>query len=359
MNQRQWFHGQLEGQYVGHPQPASDQAMSISGEHYRIEITRSVINAIDLVAKTCDPPTVTPDDESDESATSLDDSPTAAPSLEVDYHHEAQGSVFHQHVIPQAFFLEAMGPGKTVRGAAYDVLLSDLNFSHPAKKDGKSYGRICGRVSGWFRPLPEPEPAVEVAPPERPGEVWRTEVLDAPASHAPQHASPAPAAPVGSAGSSLSSPPASIEALDAESDLEGVTEIRLHATADWPFFTIGTLLAVALFLVSGGAAAALWYAFFLPALGLRRWLYEVVPDGWFVRAFALGLMTAQLLTAALLIASWQDSGCKSLGPFSLIFLGGSLFISCLLPRVPSFAVAAACLAAVLGQYFGPLSEFCR
>lgn len=366
MNKRQWFHGQLEGQYVGHPKPAEEQATTSSGEHYRIEINRAVVSAIELVAETTDPE---PDDGESEShldGEAAKELPAAAPTLEIDYHHQAEGAVFHQAVIAQSFFLEAMGPGKTVRGAAYDVLVSELSFTHPARKEGKSYGRVCGTVSGWFRPLPRPEPVEEVAPPERPGEVWRTEVLaPSPSTARPladslaSAASSATAAQAGSSEVHLAPSLPQNEGDEPELAEHQQDEDSIHATTDLPFFTIGTLLAVALFLLSGATAAGIWYACFLPALGLRRWLYEVVPDGWFIRALALGLMAAQLLTTALLLASWQEAGCKALGPFSLFFLGGSLFVSCLLPRAPSFAVAATCLAAVLGQFFGPLSELCR
>jgi len=362
---RQWFRGELDGHYAGHPQSAGSSGRVLGGDHFRIEVTRAVVAELEL-SELCAAEEVPEHLGFDAGLGDEEggaDLPGSRPVAErPSYHHQAEGEVLHQQAVPHAFFLHAMGEGRTVRGAAHDVLMSEVRLSHASRMNGKAYGRIRAKVSGWYEPLPAPAEPSRVEPPERRGEVWRTEVL------------------VSEMKSDSSSPDAlrSRGELKARLAIDGGTDSELEngekivgtdigpvavdenlvAAPDFPFFIAGAILALLLFVFAGGVAAAAWGSFYLTALVLRRWLRGVVPEGWFVRGLALALMGAQVLAVAIVLGSWEQDGCKSLSALALIFLGGSLFVSGLLPRWTSFAVAAVAFAVFLGQYFGPYGPIC-
>lgn len=354
MNQRQWFQGKLEGQYVGRPKSRRESVASRAGESFEIEITRAAVAEILLG------PLVVEREQADiEHAAEPPPAESKLQLTEPTHHHQGSGDTFHQASIAQVFFLEAMGAGRTVRSGAHDVLVTDLELTHGARKDGKIYGMIRGTASGWYRPLPPLPVPVEVIPPERPREVWRSEVQIPSEAMAQAVAPPSKAAAAERRGSIVDTGSETSDASPKEdASVSSDGSVTAYAETDLPFFILGSLLAVGLFVVAGWFAALTWYMSFLPALGLRRWLYGIIPEGWATRAFAIAVVAVQFLVATLLIAGWQETGCKSLNPLILALLVCGQYVCCLLPRALAFAVATTALAAVIAHFYGPFGSIC-
>lgn len=378
-----WFQGQIIGQFVGRPStPAASRVHA--GEHYSLEIYRAVVSDIEIVARVdsaplpaqrmeneiAEKPSSSPPDDGEDSTEEHQE-----PEVTRTYHHDFDGEALKQSLIKEVEFRNALGPGRTVRGSARDTIISDVTFTDPARHDGKTYGQVRGSISGWFAPPSPSEP--EVIPPEREaGLVWRSEEISPrpPSSAAPRSSAPhsfAPQSPDSrfvdprlskadegpGEGSSFSSEKSKIDDEGAPPTLEPESPTS-YAESDWPFFTLGHLATLGLMVLSvtGGL---LFYFSYLPALGLRRWLYGTVPDGWFTRVIALFLVAGDLTLSALLSAHWQEVGCKSLGTLPLVSLLFGVYVSSLLPRSHNFALCLLALAAALGHFHGPFGTFCR
>ena len=328
---RQWFSGKFRGHYRGTPSPPSALGPYPDLEHFRVEVYEALVSDIELGPLVHD----------------VVQEPTVEPIAPVAAHHEPHGDTLHQSHIGKVHLVDPFLRGQAVRSTAFDVSMSDIQLSHPARAGKQTLGHIEGRMSGWFRP-PPPPPAVEEVPAfEGPAAVgWRTEVgtlaepvqaerprtRDAIAATPPQHAEDA--SRDAAQGNVVAEPGAASEPIDT-----------------FPLFAFGMGVAVVLGLFATLFAATLFALTYFFSYGLRRWLLGVVPDVAAVRVLALGLGGGPVLVAALLVARWSVSGCVSLTAGPLIFLLSSQMITSLLPRSLSFVLAATSFAAVLLQAY--------
>lgn len=393
---KRWFRGFFAGHYRGSAVPAAGPVRYPTQEHFRIEVYQALVTELRIVADELEQSASPREFEvSAERTASLEGAPmdpesTASEGLPRMHHHEPQGPTLSQPHIGQVHLVDAAGPGRTIRTTAYDVLMSSLSLSHPARTDRHTLGRIEGEISGWFRPPPEPEPVREVAAQPSPAPVgWSTDIISwaAPGSQAQTLASgdagtrPSAERPSGRndvrvmeafrwLGDENTPPPSTAprspeQAVGADEptdpdprgeawddDAPGEDEDPPLPPTEYPFFAAGVTVLVALLFLARAGASVVWASTFLPAYGLRRWLLGVVPDVVGVRVLSLVMGAGPPLVAALLLARWTSSGCVSLPVGPLLFVVLASFATSLLPRPLPFALASGSLGLVLLSAYG-------
>lgn len=367
---RRWFQGTFEGHYVGTRTAPARAARGTEGEHFRFQIYQALVRDVQLLADAPEP--IPAMDAPNANATSATpEEPALTAERPAAFHHTPAGPALHQDQIAQVHFLDAHGPGRTVRGAAFDVLASDLHFSHKARHQGRAYGRVTGTLSGWYRPPPAPPIPEEVAPPPPRAVVWSSDEVPtasveelgrraeglADSLAASQHvtgdreqASPRP-----SLQRSVTAPGAPSQGMSSGFAARS-TDAPLPTL---PFFTIATFVAAVLLLVATPASAGIWCLCVLPPLLVRKWLLVVIPDAPAVNLFAYVLAGVQLVLVAFLIATWQQDGCRALTLGSLLVVVGNVVLTAFSPRPYPFALSLLGFAALLIDYYGPFGlPFC-
>jgi hypothetical protein len=384
-----WFHGELEGHYVGRTINGSQATRVAGGETLRLEIYRALVRSMTIVAQIPDPPPAESSESSKSapSETDLSDAALAATTpvflgaqekstnaqertdSQEKYHHPCSSESMHQNSIGQVHFLEALGPGSMVRGAAHDVLIDRLKFSDPARHNGKAYGRIEGRVSGWFTPPPPSPVRCEIAPPPVETMAWSSDLVVMHPLAKPTVASGAvTAAKAGHRNSaqsvqesSLPSPggedaPENATTTPESSTFEHVTDLSAGTESgkirELPFLSLAAAISLGLAVAATPESAGLFLLSFLPAWLLRKWLIGVVPDVSGIRVLAVLMNVSVPLCGAMMLMSCASAGCKFMAPAPLFFIVGGTLLTSLLPRPLSMAICALTLGGVLLYIYG-------
>lgn len=370
---RQWFSGRFAGHYRGTPQNPTSLSPYQEAEHFRIEVYEALVSEIELRERLTDPESVRSGVAGEPS--SSEHEPALHPE-QPRFHHQPEGKSLHQSHVAQVHFIDALQLGQTVRSTAHDVLMSDLRLSHPARHNSLSFGRIEGRISGWFRPPPEPPAIEEVAPPAGPAPVgWATDVIASPSAQKEESNARSPQNAETPADVNLRKPlrrsslpqkrkPETRSAMDRhraspapsaqdhadERQTAGLIE-DASPPFEYPFFAGGVAITILLGVFAAPPAMLLFAPTFLLAYALRRWLLGVVPEATGVQFLSLLLSGGQVLLALPLVARWSEAGCVSLSPLPLILLLGAPLLASLLPRPLPFAITSAMFALVLFQAY--------
>ncbi len=361
---KQWFSGRFEGHYRGLRTQPSSLAPYQDAEHFKIEVYEAIVSDLELKDLVVPPPTPV-DDENPE--TEVEASVELSPehegrelgsSPEPTFHHEPRGRRFFQDHIPRAYLVDALQIGATVRAALHQVLVSEVEFSQPARHGDESYGRVEGTISGWFRPPPPPPEPLEEPAPVVPRPIgWETDVVASPSLRKQNEALPVARENDVRLMSAYRAEPADSEQTAAAApwdtpDLEEPEENHAPVPFEVPFFTVGALVIGLMSFAAELKAAFIFGSIFLFAYGLRRWLSGVIPAVSGVRLTGFFLGALQVVVTAWLISSWSQQGCVSLQPMPLLVLVGNMLLTSVFPQSLAFAVSSSGFALVMLQAYG-------
>ena len=324
---KQWFRGEIEASYYGIPSRAPVASSDSIGRRYRLHIYRAAM----LQAKPIDTPV----------DTSVDT------SVETENAEQAE-ELFFQESIEIAQLWGVRGPGTRYEGPIHDVAITQPQTRFHVVKDNKSYGTLRGFAQGWMY-LPQnvtPEPPTQLAQTRRElpmGVVIR----ESPQEIAAKDVAAGDRARVADRDKSEfvaeHAPDASVDDVDTTLPRRMTSSQKTEP----PYFSLCAAVGLLLWFTCDAEQTWIWCLFMLPTLGMRRLLFEVLPDERGVQAFAAVLVLGALLGAGTQFASFGTENCWTLETVPLVILVGSVFLSGIVPYRLPLAVTALTFAGVL------------
>ena len=256
--------------------------------------------------------------------------------------------------------LENRNPrGICLEGPIFELLLEAPRLTHPARYQGRVFGRVEGAAIGCFELPEEPEAkelvaqaaaqqASQQAPVEAPPAEATPAVRVVPLDPMPDAPTPTPA--------STESTPHSTDAVHVPP--EAIGPIKRPPPSSLPLFALVAALALTLLVTAGAGTAGLWLAFLLPSLLVRRFLRGVLPDATAFRAIGAILIGAQVCCVSLILLGWSTAPCKELNFLPLIALVAGVFFASVLPYLLPIAINTVGFALVLGLWSAGPGEAC-
>ncbi|MFT3923819.1 MAG: hypothetical protein QM778_14900 [Myxococcales bacterium] len=333
---RQWFRGQLEGHYEGlpsvHPGPSKD----MRGRPHQLRIYRAHVRGLELI----EPP----------------DPARADPEQKTLY----QARVEHARLETQHT------RGLCLEGPIFELSLDAPRLTHPARFEGRLFGRVEGTAVGCFEVPQEPQAQelVARAAPAVPSESPESTAAATPLTRSSEAPESEPSAQPEPGESSVRLVPLELPApSQAEVSPAATNPDAPHVVpevkppprpkappSNLPLLALVGALALTLLVTAGAGPALLWLSFLLPSLLVRRFLRGVLPDATAFRAIGALLIGAQVCWVGWTLLGWSTAPCKELHVLPLAALVGGVFLAGVLPYLLPMAINAFGFALVLGMW---------
>ena len=339
---KQWFRGEIEASYYGVPSRAPVSSSNSIGRRYRLHIYRAAM----LRAEPIDSPDAMTQAQESEAAGKLFDAEDASGTQ--------PSEPFFQASIEVAQLWGVRGPGTRYEGPIHDVSISQPQTRFHVMKDGKSYGTLRGYARGWLylpsTATPEPAPPTELDRSDRVGMPTGVLIHTSPQENATNSIVADNRARAADREHESGMTVDEGETLDASIDDAGPALPRRMASSqktEPPFFSLCAAAGLLLWFACGAEQTWIWCLFMLPTLGMRRLVFEVLPDDRGVQAFAAVTVLGAILSAGTIFASFSTDNCWSLEVVPLVVLVASVFLSGIVPYRLPLAIAALTFAGVL------------
>jgi hypothetical protein len=325
---KQWFCGEIEASYYGIPSRVPAASSDSIGRRYRLHIYRAAV----LQAKPINDPVDT-----------QGDAPVESENAE-----RQTEELFFQESIEVAQLWGVRGPGTRYEGPIHDVSITQPQTRFHVVKDNKGYGTLRGFAQGWMylprNVTPVPPTQLDQTNRELPMGVV---IRESPQENAAKGVAVDNRAPkVGRNDKSEFVERAPDTSVD---DVDTTTMKRMTSSqkTEPPYFSLCAAVGLLLWFTCDAEQTWIWCLFMLPTLGMRRLLFEVLPDERGVQAFAAVLVLGAILSAGTILASFSAANCWTLETVPLVVLVGSVFLSGIVPYRLPLAITALTFAAVL------------